>query len=327
MDQTPLAAALEKAKKTHFTGALILRRPGGESYTVTVHEGTPTRVYVGPDKLPPGVKLLPLDLVRAAMTSDVLSPQDQADAKARARQTKRRLAWIEELEGQVFEDPSLRVSPPTIPPPPFVEPQVGVGAARMSTMISGEYRRVSLPANWETQRLTPPPMPRVTPPPMQPPPPPPPQRDPSQKPPVRRVSVPEMQAVKVPLSTQPPPTNDPAAQLRLAKARASQRDFASADRILKEGVPVAARDAEGYAFAAWVRANLVADLAPILADLDARVAANPTCQHTLYYRGLVLKSAGELKAALRDFVKLLQQNPQHGPALLEVKELRGLGGL
>jgi tetratricopeptide (TPR) repeat protein len=124
----------------------------------------------------------------------------------------------------------------------------------------------------------------------------------------------------------PPPTPDHADDLALAresaKARVAQMDFAGAERILTERIPVASRDAETEAFAIWVRANLQSDLDGPIEQLGRLVASNPRCEHALYYRGLVQKRAGQRKAALRDFVTLAKQNPSHVGALFEIKELR-----
>jgi hypothetical protein len=127
--------------------------------------------------------------------------------------------------------------------------------------------------------------------------------------------------------SQPPPAADPAkindpTLLRDAvRAKVVLGDFGAADRLLA-GRKGSEADAELDAISAWVRANLDARPDAALETLGLLLHKNPRCEYALYYRGLVLKRAGEPKAALRDFVTLAKQNPRHGRALLEIQELR-----
>lgn len=107
--------------------------------------------------------------------------------------------------------------------------------------------------------------------------------------------------------------------------RVAQLDFSGADRILRERRVLDAPDPEMDALSIWVLANLQSDLEGPLASMNLLLHTNPKCEHALYYRGLLLKKSGQRKAALRDFVTVAKQNPRHGAALFEIKELRSFG--
>jgi hypothetical protein len=438
MDTPPLVLALARARETGFTGALILRRPGGEAYTVIVEDGAPVEVEPGPDSLPEGAHRLMADRVRESVLADVLSPEEEGDRDARLKLAGRRLTRILRLTGECVAHPSARVAPPppargvevptppasvapraslytkaplapslprgdddeappppvatvtpaslqpratssstpplgpplprgneaapqpvsSVPPasiqprassastpplgpalsrgdektssPPSVRPRVSIsmpGEATAVDLYAGP--RIALPVDLPPRSRTPLPPSFRTPPPLPPSSPPPFDGAPPLSPPpgatrpsgLRRVSLPE--SIPPPA---PPPTPAHADDVTLAresaKARVAQMDFAGAERILTDRVPVASRDAETEAFAIWVRANLQSDLDGPIEQLGRLVASNPRCEHALYYRGLVLKRAGQRKAALRDFVTLAKQNPSHVGALFEIKELR-----
>jgi len=414
MDSPPLAQALTRAKEALYTGRLTLCRPSGEAYTLTIASGRPLRVDIGPDRIPPGGKLMLLDRVRQSVLTDELSPEDASDPVARAKHATRLLTRILRLPGECAFDPPLRTlaphprsTMPTLPevtptshrphvsspsdplqpesssPPPSFRRRISVPADPDSAPTSASPRpRVAIPPEAAAAHSTAPPrpsqqlravtpgappvasppprishssMPAVTPqvaapsprpsPPIAPPiagataasPPP---RHPSSPatsaagpthptPPPKGSRHPSSRRVAVP-PTIPPPTagsSEEAAEAvalrrERAKAKVALQDFKAADAILAELAAFEHKDPEAEALGAWVRANLQNNLDGPLETLDMLLLANPKCEHALYYRGLILKRAGQRKAALRDFVTVAKQNPKHAPALVEIKELR-----
>jgi hypothetical protein len=382
METPPLVDALARAKETGFTGALILRRPGGESYTVTVVAGAPTLVEPGPDDVPVGTTLFLIDRVRQSVLTEDLSAEESRDPAAAAKLALRRIARILRLPGECMIEaarvvaepvapvhvapvsvPPVSVPPLSLPPrvesvgprvaipespptggrpanrhstdaPPSVRPRVSIPLPGGGSAALDAYagRRVSVPANLPPRIRTPLP-PSNRPPAVSTPMPPSNRAHPhdgtplSARPPGTTTQS-GFRRVSLPASVPPPPlVTSPSGQtmalsLESAKARVAQMDFAGADRILRDMPETRAANAETVALTAWVQANLDGNHERPLELLNVVLQANPTCEHALYYRGLVLKRAGERKAALRDFVTLAKQNPHHGPALSEIKALR-----
>jgi hypothetical protein len=361
---SPLALALARAREERLTGGVILRRPSGESYTVSVHDGAVVGVEIGPDRLPPGGKLIALDRVRDGVLAEE-APIDPS-AAGLAAHVRRRLARIIRLPGEALVDPTLRVSTPPAPwpdielpgassiPPAQVGPPSAPPSRPPSQPLSGPSRPVSRPRIAVPASIPPPSvpvgvaLPPLIKPPATPTPPsvrpdvassampmtPPSVRAATRPPPsaatlrqstpgFRPISVPEESRIRIDTPPQARRT-DPDLLREAARMRLNQRDYAGAYEILRNRLPQDGADPEMDAMAAWVAANLKADLETPLADLNLLVRANPRCEHALYYRGLVLKRAGQIKAALRDFVTLVKLHPRHGGALMEIKELRTL---
>jgi hypothetical protein len=121
----------------------------------------------------------------------------------------------------------------------------------------------------------------------------------------------------------PPPKMELSPELRRAEEAIKREDFETADRILKERCTEQETASPEYqAMAAWIRAQDPAEAGSALNDLTFLLMSHSACQPALYYRGLLLKRAGKDKAALRDFVGLVKENPSHAAALVEIKLLR-----
>jgi hypothetical protein len=218
-------------------------------------------------------------------------------------------------------------------PPPSMRQRIAVPAPDEPSAATYAGPRVSIPENAPLRSRTPPPPGLRTPPPPSlraPPPktPLPASIRPGSSPPESGRKSSELRRVALPPSIPPPaaasatPTTSAALIRQTVIARVAQLDFSGAERILRERRVADAHDPEIDALAIWVRANLQSDLEGPLASLNLLLHANPKCEHALFYRGLVLKKSGQRKAALRDFVTVAKQNPRHGAALFEIKELR-----
>jgi hypothetical protein len=334
-----LATALQDARQQRFTGAIIMRRPSGEAYTVRIADGAPTDFDVGPDRPGTDSATRSFDRVRESVLAE-LEQTPQATAEGRARQAERCLTRILKLPGEVTIEPSgvgaswkpptgiatpvATSSPPPVgtpspppaaatPPPPATPPPVTRPAtSRPRIHIPPTLMRmkaVTAPIAITDEKLTA----RLTPVP----------------PSVRQmpaVQEPETRPSSPP-ATPPPASGDPAAtDPRLLReailVRVHRSDFAGANQILQERLPSAERDVEIQAVAAWVQANLDGRCEAATSVLTAIVDANPNAEHPLYYRGMVQNLAGEAKAALRDFVSVVRINPRHASALMEIKKLR-----
>jgi hypothetical protein len=245
-------------------------------------------------------------------------------------------------------DPVTKTPPPPVSitgpdsskPPPSMRPRIAVPVPdEPASAETYAGPRVSIPANAPIRSRTPPPPALRTPPPpsLRAPPSPtktpqPASISPDSTPPApapgRKSS--EFRRVALPPSIPPPaaaatPATSAALIRQSVIGRVVQLDFSGADRILRERRVLDAPDPEIDALSIWVRANLQSDLEGPLASLNLLLHTNPKCEHALYYRGLLLKKSGQRKAALRDFVTVAKQNPRHGAALFEIKELRSFG--
>jgi len=111
---------------------------------------------------------------------------------------------------------------------------------------------------------------------------------------------------------------------RLAEDAAKRSDFDTADRILRERCTEDdSSEADFQALSAWVKANLdKSTLKAAIDDLTFLLMAHNACESGLYYRGMLLIRLGKDKAALRDFVTVVKQNPNHVGALNGIKQLR-----
>jgi hypothetical protein len=490
MDTPPLVTALERAKESRFTGALVLRRPGGEAYTIRLQVGVPVAVEPGPDAFPEGAPRLMADRVRQSVLAEELGPDEADDAAARSALAARRLARILRLSGDCQIESASRITPesgrpaeaaavdsspprpsmllrapiprdddegasaprvdrvgpppaslrPSIPrddatssppppslrpgtpkddtssssppvslrpiipreeapegapplprsappdepgslpppsmlpliprdrapkaspsspsppaaapnrvssPPPVSRPRIAVPRLEEASAETYGGPRVAIPANAPLRSKTPPPPALRTPAPPSlraPPPPstktPPPasmqpasvpgSAPPASAPGTTRKSA-ELRRVALPASLPPPPltaappTTTTALIRQAVIARVAQLDFSGADKILRESPATDVPDPEMAALSIWIRANLQSDLEGPLASMNLLLHSDPKCEHALYYRGLILKKSGQRKAALRDFVTVAKQNPRHGAALFEIRELRSFG--
>jgi lipoprotein NlpI len=107
-------------------------------------------------------------------------------------------------------------------------------------------------------------------------------------------------------------------------AALARHDFNTAEMHASRISSVAATRPDYAALFAWVGAHSGEDdaLPEAVRALTRVLEATPKCQPALYYRGVLLRRAGKDKAALRDFVTLLYENPTHLQALSEVRDLR-----
>jgi hypothetical protein len=110
----------------------------------------------------------------------------------------------------------------------------------------------------------------------------------------------------------------------LAEAALARHDYSAAEHHAARAMHAAPKKPEYAALFAWVCAcrGEDGDLPEGVRALTRVLEDHPQCEPALFYRGTLLKRAGKDKAALRDFVTILYQNPQHAGALNEVRILR-----
>jgi hypothetical protein len=148
--------------------------------------------------------------------------------------------------------------------------------------------------------------------------------------PARPLSLPPKQAraASVPPPPQPPPAPErlgPGADdFELAEAAFAKHDYRTAEMHASKAAYADPKNPDYAALFAWVCAhggdeNAVPEGVRMLTRI---LEEHPKCESALLYRGTLLRQAGKDKAALRDFVMVLYQNPSHPQALLEVRELR-----
>jgi hypothetical protein len=128
-----------------------------------------------------------------------------------------------------------------------------------------------------------------------------------------------------PASTAPPAPVGPGQEdYEIAQLALAKRDYKTAESHAGRAMNAAPKNPDFAALFAWVCAH-GGDESCIpegVRALTRVVEEHPKCESALYLRGMLLKRAGKEKAALRDFVMVLYQNPTHPQALVEVRELR-----
>ena len=109
-----------------------------------------------------------------------------------------------------------------------------------------------------------------------------------------------------------------------AEAALARHDLKAAENHAIRATHLAPKRPEFAALFAWVCAHSGEEdaLPEGVRTLTRILEEHPKCEPALYYRGMLLKRAGKDKAALRDFVMILDENPTHAHALGEVRELR-----
>jgi lipoprotein NlpI len=132
---------------------------------------------------------------------------------------------------------------------------------------------------------------------------------------------------KPPAASKAPPretSDDPPDIFKAVETALTRHDFKAADALAASVSHAVATRPDYAALLAWVGAHSGDDdaLPESVRALTRVLEENPKCQPALYYRGMLLKRAGKDKAALRDFVTLLYENPTHLHALSEVRDLR-----
>ncbi len=118
--------------------------------------------------------------------------------------------------------------------------------------------------------------------------------------------------------------DDPADPFKAVDAALARHDLKTAEEHALKVVRAAPQLPENAALFAWVCAHAGEEdsLPEGVRALTRIVEEHPKCEPALYYRGMLLKRAGKDKAALRDFVTILYENPTHVQALGEVREIR-----
>jgi len=126
---------------------------------------------------------------------------------------------------------------------------------------------------------------------------------------------------------------DQAEVARVMEASASfqKAEFFISKGNLAEGEPHAMRayelepnDPDHVALWCWIEANRperreVGKYEDLLSKLDKAVGDSPNCERARYFRGMILKAAGRMGDAIRDFRELVEQNPKHVDATREVR--------
>jgi cytochrome c-type biogenesis protein CcmH/NrfG len=114
------------------------------------------------------------------------------------------------------------------------------------------------------------------------------------------------------------------AAFEAAEAALARHDLKAAETCAVQATRLAPKRPDVAALFAWVGAHSGdEDAVPESVRALTRILEeHPKCEPALYYRGMLLKRAGKDKAALRDFVMILYENPSHVNALNEVRELR-----
>jgi tetratricopeptide (TPR) repeat protein len=112
---------------------------------------------------------------------------------------------------------------------------------------------------------------------------------------------------------------------RLAEAAVQRSDLAEAHRLAARAVAADPTQTDYIVFQTWVRAmaNGKDDAAvDSIQSLTRILQTEPENERALLYRGKLLKKVGRLRDALRDFDRLVQNNPRHREAITEARLLR-----
>ena len=120
------------------------------------------------------------------------------------------------------------------------------------------------------------------------------------------------------------PIDNAADPFKAADAALARHDFATAEAYAVNAKRSSPKDPGVAALFAWVGAHSGEEdaLPEAVRALTRIVEEHPKLEPALLYRATLLKRAGKDKAALRDFVMVLYDNPTHPQALNEVRELR-----
>ncbi len=138
------------------------------------------------------------------------------------------------------------------------------------------------------------------------------------------------QARKVAPKAQPVDTDDSAklvqamTDFRLAEAALQRNENAVADELARKALAAEPTNAEYGALVAWTGAlSGSKDAVPLaIAKLNVILKEEALCERALLYRGRLYKRAKRTAEALRDFSSVLDINPRHSEAALEVRLLR-----
>jgi tetratricopeptide (TPR) repeat protein len=132
-------------------------------------------------------------------------------------------------------------------------------------------------------------------------------------------------------SSHPPPRSDDTAEralqamtdFRLAETAMQRNDLQMAERLARRALDQDPHQAEYRAAVEWLRAmNAPASLGEAIEALGNMLEKDPTHERTLLYRARLLKKAGRVRDALRDFEAILAQNPRHSEAASESRHLK-----
>ncbi len=306
-------------------------RPGASS---PLSEPPPSVRALAPRTMPPRIAEAEGGPRRSISVTDLLATRPPTPVPAAAPTTapasKPRLDTPDPAPAPPARSPSFseitaRIPTPVpasgraSPLPPASRPRISIPAPAPAPAPAGPARRVSVTEAPPPHILTPVPPSNVT------IPPPPPSRPGATRPTspgFRRVSLPPSERqIPVAAPLLDPRDADPRLLRQAIRTRVGLGEFAEAERLIRE-FPGEAKDPEMQALTAWLRSNLGGDTDGPLQVLSSLLRMNPKCEYALYYRGLLLKRTGELKAALREFVTLAKQDPKHSGALREIQELR-----
>jgi len=140
----------------------------------------------------------------------------------------------------------------------------------------------------------------------------------------------ESQVRKAPPRTQQPEDDDSdrlvqaMTDFRMAEAALQRNESAQADELARKALAAEPTNVEYAALVAWTGALLGAkDAIPLaIAKLNVILKEEALCERALLYRGRLYKRAKRTAEALRDFSSVLDINPKHSEAALEVRLLR-----
>lgn len=101
-------------------------------------------------------------------------------------------------------------------------------------------------------------------------------------------------------------------------------NFAEAEVHAKRAFDLDPKETDHIALWAWVQANRAerrdaGKYDDLLRMLDTALADAPRNERARYIRGMILKSAGRMGDAMRDFREVAEQNPRHVDAVREVR--------
>jgi tetratricopeptide (TPR) repeat protein len=112
---------------------------------------------------------------------------------------------------------------------------------------------------------------------------------------------------------------------RLAESALQRSDLPQAERLASRAVTADPEQTDYVALHAWIRAMAAGDDAganEAIQTLSRLLGTEPDNERALLYRGKLFKRMNRGRDALRDFERLVQQNPRHREALTEVRLLR-----
>lgn len=100
--------------------------------------------------------------------------------------------------------------------------------------------------------------------------------------------------------------------------------FAEAEPYVNKAFELDPADADHVALWCWLQANKperreLGRFDDLLQRLERALLDNPKSERARFYRGMVLKFAGRVGEAIRDFREIAEQNPRHTDAVREVR--------